>query len=777
MPAFSLIVGLSISVGYLVVFGFALRRAARFQGAYLWLAVTIGLQLAATGAGVLLAGEWRAPVATYLNSGALVAFGGLTFTYLKRPGRGLWLAASGCWFVLQIGADVLGGLPALGAVGWLGKVFAAGYLAGVVTLVGWVLIGLALSVESFYAFFTAHLPEVANRCLFWTTVIPTLLLGVILAATGSSWLVEVGWVLGLLAAAAAAYAVSSHRVLDVRRLLVIGLGFLVATLVTTLVIWGALLLGGSLTTGEPGDVLALGGLALAVATLYVPLRRLAELLVQQIFRPRRDPAQALRQYSQHITAVIDLEAVVQLAMQTLNSVVRVRPGGLILATTDEDGYVRLEPMVSGDQKVLPLIKGRLDPEGAIYRTLLVDYAPLLQFDLEYDRAYADTNPAERGFFEQLRMSAYAPIMAEGSIIGILASGPKLNDEPYQAADLEILATIASQTGIALRNARLVNDLRRLNLELEDANQEFLNLDKVKTDFITIASHELRTPLAQIRGYTDILDALNEHGMLDPAQMGDMTHNLRKASERMEELISNMLDVSKIDVDAMDLHFAQTTMEAIIRLAIEPLTEAIRSRKLSLAARGLRGLPPIEADMQRLVQAFRNIIVNAVRYTPDGGQIDIRAELEQHDGIPDEIHVTICDSGIGIDKQYHDLIFEKFFRVADPSLHSTGATKFMGAGPGLGLTIARGMVEGHGGALWVESDGYDPQRLPGSTFHVVLPVHPPEDARRVMPFEETRHSASTKERAALLEVVQQVQADLAGKAALQPQGSSPESDGA
>jgi signal transduction histidine kinase len=97
-------------------------------------------------------------------------------------------------------------------------------------------------------------------------------------------------------------------------------------------------------------------------------------------------------------------------------------------------------------------------------------------------------------------------------------------------------------------------------------------------------------------------------------------------------------------------------------------------------------------------------------------------------------VEIKDTGIGIDPKNHDLIFEKFFRVSDPGLHSTGATKFMGAGPGLGLTIARGVIEGHGGRIWVESSGYDQEKLPGSTFFIVLPVSPPEDAKRVMPFE-------------------------------------------
>jgi signal transduction histidine kinase len=89
-----------------------------------------------------------------------------------------------------------------------------------------------------------------------------------------------------------------------------------------------------------------------------------------------------------------------------------------------------------------------------------------------------------------------------------------------------------------------------------------------------------------------------------------------------------------------------------------------------------------------------------------------------------VEVILADRGVGIDPKYHELIFKKFFRIGSTALHSTGTTKFMGAGPGLGLPIARGVIEGHGGKIWVESAGYDPDRLPGSRVHVILPLSPP-----------------------------------------------------
>jgi signal transduction histidine kinase len=391
--------------------------------------------------------------------------------------------------------------------------------------------------------------------------------------------------------------------------------------------------------------------------------------------------------------------------------------------------------------------------------MLTERQPVLQFDIDYNPEFRDVSEEERVFFKKLKMAAYAPIIAQGEVIALLAAGTKVSDVSYAPYDLEMLSTLANQMGIALRNARLVDDLKRREKEASDANRELKatkdqleHLDSVKTDFITIASHELRTPLAQVRGYTDIIEALNTQGMLDPEQLGSMTGNLRKATDRMEELIRNMLDVSQIEVNAIDLRFTTVSIVNVVTMAIEPMTEAIRNRKQTLSVRGLRGLPEVEADMKRMVQAFQNVISNGVKFTPDGGRIQISGSVHTN---PlrgrDEIVIAIEDDGIGVDEKNQELIFEKFVRAQDPSLHSTGKTKFMGAGPGLGLTIARGVIEGHGGTIWVESERYDPVEMPGSCFYIVLPVKPPEDATGVM---DLQRSTIHFDRDALMQAVKE-----------------------
>jgi signal transduction histidine kinase len=162
-------------------------------------------------------------------------------------------------------------------------------------------------------------------------------------------------------------------------------------------------------------------------------------------------------------------------------------------------------------------------------------------------------------------------------------------------------------------------------------------------------------------------------------------------------------------------------------------DALRERNLTLDRVDLETLPIVEADGDELSKVFQNLVSNAIKYTPDGKQITIsgKAWSGKKAGIAlDFVEVIISDTGIGIDPQSHELIFTKFYQAGNVAFHSSGKTKFKGGGPGLGLAMSRGIVEAHGGRIWVESPGYDEQTCPGSRFHVVLPQHRPPQGTEV-----------------------------------------------
>lgn len=655
----------------------------------------------------------------------------------------IWAGVCGSWTVSILISAIVGNTFLAGQPEWLVDLFQTPDLSTIFTFVGLFASGIVLIVVALRVFYTINAPESANRALFWIINTALLMLGILLTSTGTAIITLLGMLLLFLGVVGASYASQSHRIFSMRN------GFFIALRIVAFVsiAWAMIFTSTYLivTTGISTDaqgLLIIAGLAIIVAGLYIPIRQFVEYLIQQFSRYGRiDPTKATQEYSQIISEAVELEQLLVIATNTLNRVLGVHSSTIVLLNSAATARDTVE-LIALNADSTGKTNGVFHVESPVYTQLVIKREPITQFDLDHDPKYKVMSEDEKQFFHLLKMSAYAPIVLENVMIGILACGEKVDDTAFYPRDLELLTLLAQQTGIALRNARLVEDLQHLNKSMQSLNQTLKNtneqlgrMDSVKSDFVTIASHELRTPLAQIRGYTDIMEALNEQGLLDQEQTQTMVGNLAKATERMEELISAMLDVSQLDVDAMDLHFTETSILSVISLAIEPMNEAINQRRISLFVKGLKGLPAIQADLQRLVQAFRNIIVNAVKFTPDGGKIEIIGEFQKVDTSPnsDFLLIRISDTGVGIDPNNLEMIFKKFFRAYDPSLHSTGTYKFLGAGPGLGLTIARGVIEGHGGQIWAESDAHDMKNFPGATFYISLPVSTPEGARRTLTF--------------------------------------------
>jgi len=259
-------------------------------------------------------------------------------------------------------------------------------------------------------------------------------------------------------------------------------------------------------------------------------------------------------------------------------------------------------------------------------------------------------------------------------------------------------------------------LQERTLELERTNQILRNIDKTKTNFIQISAHELRTPLTLIMGYSQML----EQDTKNNPELASLAQGILDGSERMTDIVDSMLDVSRIDSNTLFLRKTGLQLDLLIKKVNKRFEKAFEERNISMNADGLRDLPLIPADPDLLLKVFNNIIMNAIKFTPDGGSITISGRY-LNGSEPPQVEVAIHDTGIGIEPALQKLIFEKFNQTGDVLLHSSGKTKFKGGGPGLGLAIARGIVEAHGGRIWVESPGYNEEVHPGSTFFVSLPA--------------------------------------------------------
>jgi signal transduction histidine kinase len=268
---------------------------------------------------------------------------------------------------------------------------------------------------------------------------------------------------------------------------------------------------------------------------------------------------------------------------------------------------------------------------------------------------------------------------------------------------------------------MTENLQQRTIELEKTNRALEQMDKTKVSFISVSAHELRTPLTLIDGYAQMLRMqAKEKG---DAELESLAQGILDGSHRMTDVVNSMLDVSRIDSKTLKVSPVELEPGVVVEKACRTFKTDLIERKLTLETRGLDGLPLIQADPDLLYKVFYHLLINAIKYTPDGGLIQVSGQAVKGDGGP-EVEIIICDNGIGIDPQHHELIFEKFYQTGEVLLHSSGRTKFKGGGPGLGLAIARGIVEAHHGRIWVESSGYNEDSHPGSEFHVRLPVRGP-----------------------------------------------------
>lgn len=287
--------------------------------------------------------------------------------------------------------------------------------------------------------------------------------------------------------------------------------------------------------------------------------------------------------------------------------------------------------------------------------------------------------------------------------------------------------------------KLVERLEAKIMELEEANQRLQKIDKLKSDFITIAAHELRTPITLVYGYARLLQKLtgaDENTDKGYGSVPDLANRIYQSVNRLSDVVNDILNISLIDADDLRLEKNLVRLKAIILAVLDDLDPDKNERTLTITLEALDDLPFVAGDERRLRQVFWNILSNSIKFTPDHGSILIKGwvadptgNLKRATEVPPSkleaeqynVVVMVQDTGIGIDRKEQKEIFERFYIVEDTAYHSSSKTAFRGGGMGLGLPIAKGIIEAHGGRIWVESQGRNLKETPGSTFYVSLPL--------------------------------------------------------
>jgi signal transduction histidine kinase len=295
-----------------------------------------------------------------------------------------------------------------------------------------------------------------------------------------------------------------------------------------------------------------------------------------------------------------------------------------------------------------------------------------------------------------------PIQYCGEVLGALEVVNKAGDAPYTEEDLSVLETLATQAAVAMQNARLVGKLQKALTEMQ-------NLDRMKGDFIAIASHELRTPLGLILGHASYLReyVATEH----QSQLDIIVRN----ALRLKDIIDSISNMDNVERGVASVRSKTISIKNIVEEVRESFQEEADQKGVALNSdTGTEDLI-MEGDATKINVALSNLVKNAIAFTNSGNHVSIVAEK-----IPDFIKVSVIDDGIGIPLKDLPHVFERFYQVESHLTRKHG-------GMGLGLSVAKVMVELHGGRIWVESvEGK------GSTFIFLLPLdtNPPKPADQV-----------------------------------------------
>ncbi|NOQ38811.1 MAG: GAF domain-containing protein [Anaerolineales bacterium] len=361
-------------------------------------------------------------------------------------------------------------------------------------------------------------------------------------------------------------------------------------------------------------------------------------------------------------------------------------GVSILLYDEREKELRFAATTTGDIEKLEQIPVPLD--NSLAGTIFTENRHLVINSTRDDPRHYSEVGDEVGL--QIDSLLGVPMRIKDRVTGVIEALNKKEGD-FSDFDVSLLLVVASQAAISIHNARLIQALQKANIELSQA-------DKLKRDLMSVASHELRTPLGNILGYATLLheDAIEENKPL--------AESILKASSKLRAVLDDIANMNLLYTGKADLDFTDTSLQRVINYAQEEVRMTVNKEDHTVDYQMPEEPIQLSIDLPKMSVVFVNLLLNAIQFTPLEGEI--RLTIDDRD---DEVMVSIADTGRGISEENLEKIFEVFYQVDDHMTRRYG-------GLGLGLSIARELVNLHGGRIWAESKGLGE----GSTFRVVLP---------------------------------------------------------
>jgi K+-sensing histidine kinase KdpD len=405
--------------------------------------------------------------------------------------------------------------------------------------------------------------------------------------------------------------------------------------------------------------------------------------VRELERRTRE-LHALTEVAKTLTAPLDLPTLLDAVMDKLTDVLDPAEVGAIMLWDESAGVFRPEATFGYDQIVMREM-GLRAGESITGKVFDGESARLLTTPGEVAEAMADMRPANRAAMTRAlrsdnlpRCAIAAPLRVGDRRYGVLVLETLHGPAEFSESDVPLVQTLADLIALAIDRARLEAEA----IAVRDAQQA----DRLRSEVMATLSHEMRTPLGSIKGYATAL-LLDEVAWPDEKR-SEFLRLIDEECDNLQTMISDILDSSLIDVGQLAIERQPVRLQHLAREVADEMQRRTETHRLVV------DFPPdfpiVDVDPRRVKQVVRNILDNAIKYSPDGGLIVLRGEVR-----PKDVAVSISDQGVGISPEDLIPLFEKYFRVKAP-------TGYHVAGTGLGLPVARAIVEAHGGRIWAES---------------------------------------------------------------------------
>ncbi len=380
-----------------------------------------------------------------------------------------------------------------------------------------------------------------------------------------------------------------------------------------------------------------------------------------------------------------------------------------------------------------------------------------------------------------------PLFAKKRLLGVMHI-MAAKERQYNAEDIKLFTTMGNQIGIVIEHARMFAELNlktdellrshglleksshqlaqsqqrlRKNLALvERANSELERLNRMKNNFLGMISHEFKTPLTGILSSAEFLLADRSRDRSEEERQ--LLETAYQCGTRLNGIVNDLLKVARLEANTPAVVKTTLHLGELLEFVREQSAPLLAERRQRIVFSDLGGLPYFSADRESLLEVFTRLLENAIKFTPDGGEIGIVAQVADRRLLEDKkeilcrfnrrfyeqmgsssfLQVEVRDSGVGIAVGEQLQVFDKFYEVGEIRFHSSGKSKFQGKGTGLGLTIVKGMVEAHGGMVWVESPWESDGNAAGSSFFLLLPLE--EDSRQpAFPFMQAEQTVASR----------------------------------